>query len=192
MSALTKASFSRWRSESLCCPPLQNYSTFLLRCYPRDTAKVTCVCVRMWFSVIFYAKCFWAEDTALSCRRQITPDLEKRLELGKRGTEPSLHPGFAQTHTSPHRDMVLSSAASQRGIITICPRPACCQHCKECYTLQLKDSVYFWLEHNQEGLHHPLTHKQAHPASHSVRLAGLAVKCIPTSGRRAQTGERFK
>lgn len=55
------------------------------------------VCVRMWFSVIFYCKCFWAEDTAPSCRRQITPDLEKRLELGKRGTEPSLHPGFAHT-----------------------------------------------------------------------------------------------
>lgn len=71
--------------------------------YPRDTAKVTGMCVCMRFrkellTVIFGAKCFWAEDTGLSCRRQIPLDLERRLELGKRGSEPSLH-GFWQTRT---------------------------------------------------------------------------------------------
>lgn len=137
-----------------------------------------------------HAKCFWAQHTALSCRPQITLDLEKRLELGKE--EPS-QAFILDSHKHALRHtQIWPSAACQWGIISICPHAACCHSCKECCRLQLDRPVSISdVAAAQSRQPSPPADPQTGPPSHPLCKAsgGLALNCIPTSGWTAQTEE---
>lgn len=90
-------------------------------------------------------------------RRQITPDLEERLELGNE--EPS-----QDSISVSHEHKETCTAVCHRAIITVCPweilpcpHTACCHRCRVSHTTA---SCLFLagLRHNQDGLHHPLAH----------------------------------
>lgn len=152
-------------------------------------------------SVVFYARCFWAQDTALNCRRQITLDQEDSLELGKE--EPSqafILDSHKHTLKHTHRygpqrrasvalsvSVLWSSHPVLTLLVVIIVRSVA--HCNTT-TLRL---FLERLQHNQGGLHHPLTHKPAHTATHSVRLAQVSIKLhsnIRTDGtNRGEVGE---
>ncbi len=160
------------------------------------------VCGCMWkataevLSVVFNAKCFWALDTALNCRRQITLDLEDRLELGKE------EPSQVFILDSHKHTQIWSSAVCQCGIISICPlewppcpHTTCCHHSKECYAQQHDHPASIsGAAAAQSRRPSPPADPQTCPHSHPLckDSAGLSLNRIPTSGWTTQTEERWE
>lgn len=87
----------------------------------------------------------------------------------KRGTNPRL---------VSHKHTEICSAVFNCAIISVCPlkwspspRTACCHHCERLLHATALCLLVAQLQHNEDGLHHPLTHKPAHAAKvKTIRL----------------------
>lgn len=124
-------------------------------------------------SVGFYVKCFCAEDTALSCRHQITVDLKNRLDLGKEESSQTYvldsHKHTLKTHTDAvlnSMPMVVLSVSGFTLLVVIIVRSV--THCNST-TLSLFLAAVAEAQSRRPS---PPTDSQTGPPVHLLRLAG--------------------